>query len=237
MKCPSQLRKHRFERHQIRGVAMHEITIALADDHNLVRQGLRALLEKEAFVRIVGEASNGTEAVLLVRRQEPDVLILDLMMPVMSGIEVTRMVKQTVPKTRVLILSMHSGEKYMSEALRAGADGYVLKNVMGPELIKAVREVYEGRPYFSSPLSKQAIRRDDAGNTAAGNDPYENLTEREREILHLVGEGLRSREIAERLTITRRTVETHRSNIMRKLGTNNQAGLIRYALQRHPGQG
>jgi two-component system response regulator NreC len=211
---------------------MNDISIALADDHNVVRQGLRSLLEKEPCFRIVGEASDGSAVLQLVKKHNPDVLILDLMMPIMNGIEATKKITQASPETRVLILSMYNNEAYVAEAFKAGAQGYVLKDVIGPELVKAVRDVSEGRRYLSPPLSEHAIEWYVSKTAATGIDLYETLTDREREILYLVGEGLKSSEIAEQLTIKPRTVETHRSNIMRKLAMTNQAALIRCALQR-----
>lgn len=211
---------------------MHEISIVLADDHHVVRQGLRSLLEKEPEFRVVGEAANGVEALHLVKRLEPDVLILDLMMPVMNGIEAAKKIALASPGTRMLIFSMYGNEACVAEALRAGAQGYVLKDVIGPELARAVRKVYAGQRYLSPPLSDPEVGC--SANKIAANaiDLYATLTDREQEVLRRVVEGLKSQAIAHELSIRPRTVETHRSNIMRKLGMANQASLIRYALQR-----
>ena len=207
-------------------------TIVLADDHNVVRQGLRALLETEPDFRIVGEAGDGPEAVHLVERLQPDVLVLDLMLPGLSGLEVTRLVRQGSSQTRVLILSMYADEAYVLRALKNGAAGYVLKDSSAADLVQAVREVAGGRRYLSPPLSERAIERYAQRAEGVTEDSYELLTTREREVLHLAAEGHTNAEIAARLGISPRTVETHRANLMRKLGLESQTDLIRYALRR-----
>ena len=207
-------------------------TIVLADDHPVVRQGLRALLEAEPDFYIVGEASDGREAAQLVERLPPDVLVLDLMMPGLSGLEVTRQIRQRSPQTRIVILSMYANKAYVLEALRNGAAGYVLKKSTAAELVRAVREVTTGRRYLSPPLSEEDIETYLKKAEASKTDPYELLTTRQREVLHLIVEGHTNAEIAARLVISPRTVEFHRANLMRKLGLRNQADLIRYALQR-----
>lgn len=211
---------------------MSMTTIVLADDHHVVRQGLRTLLESESDFRVIGEAGDGLEAVQLVERLQPDVLVLDLMMPSLNGLEVTRQVSQRSPQTRVVILSMHSSEAYVLEALRHGAAGYVLKASSAADLIKAVREVTAGRHYLSPPLSEQAIAAYVQKAKEATLDKYETLTTREREVLHLAAEGFSNREIAERLSISPYTAMTHRANLMRKLDLHSQTDLVRYALQR-----
>ncbi len=211
---------------------MSMTTIVLADDHHVVRQGLRTLLEAEPDFSVVGETGDGVEAAQLVERLRPDVLVLDLMMPGLNGLEVTRQVSQRSPQTHVVILSMHASEAHVLEALRSGAAGYVLKESTSAELVLAVREAVAGRRYLSSPLSERAIEvyMQKAESTAL--DPYETLTAREREVLYLVAEGHTNAEIADRLFISRRTVETHRANLMRKLGLRTQTELISYALRR-----
>lgn len=207
-------------------------SILLADDHPIVRHGLRTLLEAEPDFHIVGETDDGLETVRLVEHLQPDVLVLDLMMPSLSGLEVTRQVCRRVPKTRVIILSMHANEAYVLEALRHGAMGYVLKETSAAELVRAVREVVAGRRYLSAPLSERAIEAYIQKASEGILDPYETLTTREREVLHLAAEGHTNAEIAARLTISPRTVEVHRANMMRKLGLRTQTDLIRYALRR-----
>jgi two-component system response regulator NreC len=207
-------------------------TIVLADDHHIVRQGLRTLLEAEPDFRLIGEAGDGLETAQLVERLKPDLLIIDLMMPGLNGLEVTRQVSQRSPHTRVVILSMHANEAYVLEALRNGAAGYVLKDSNVADLVQAVREVVAGRRYLSAPLSERAIEAYLQKAEAATLDPYETLTTREREVLHLVAEGHTNAEIADRLSISPRTAETHRANMMRKLDLRTQTSLIRYALRR-----
>lgn len=207
-------------------------TIVLADDHIVVRQGLRALLETEPDFRIVGEAGDGLETVHLVERLQPDVLVLDLMLPGLSGLEVTRLVRQGSPQTRVLILSMYADEAYVMRALKNGAAGYVLKDSSAADLVQAVREVAGGRRYLSPPLSERAIERYAQKAESGTEDSYEMLTTREREVLHLAAEGHTIAEIAARLGISPRTAETHRANLMHKLGIHTQTDLVRYALRR-----
>jgi two-component system, NarL family, response regulator NreC len=207
-------------------------TIVLADDHHIVRQGLRALLEAEPDFRVIGEAGDGLEAASLVERLQPDVLVLDLVMPGLSGLEVTRQVRQRAPRTHVLILSMHADEAYVLEALRNGAAGYILKNSSPADLVLAVREVTAGRRYLGPPLSEHAIEAYTQKIRAAPLDPYETLTTREREVLHLAAVGHGNAAIAARFGISPRTVETHRAHLMNKLSLHNQAELIRYALRR-----
>lgn len=208
------------------------ISIVLADDHHVVRQGLRVLLEAEPDFNLIGEAGDGLETARLVERLEPDVLIIDLMMPGLNGLEVTRQVSQRSPQTRVVILSMHANEAYVLEALRNGAAGYVLKDSSAADLVKAVREVVAERRYLSPPLSERAIEAYLHKAQAAELDPYETLTTREREVLHLAAEGHSNAEIAARLSISPRTAETHRANMMRKLELRTQTDLIRFALRR-----
>jgi len=211
---------------------MSEITILLADDHHVVRQGLRALLEAETDFRVVGEAATGPGATDSAERLHPDVLVLDVMMPGLNGLEVTRHVRQRSPRTRVIILSMHSNEAYVREALRHGAAGYVLKDSTATDLARAIREVAAGRLYLSSTLSDLAIAAYGRKSAEGRDDPYESLTAREREILHLAAEGLSTPEIAARLFISPRTVETHRANLLRKLDLRTQTDLVRFALRR-----
>jgi two-component system response regulator NreC len=207
-------------------------SIVLADDHHVVRQGLRALLQAEPDFRIVGEAADGLTTLRMVEEAQPDVLVLDLMMPGLSGLEVTRQLTERAVATRIIILSMYANEAYVLEALRHGAVGYVLKRSTADELVRAVREVLAGRRYLSPPLSERAIQTYLDKAKEAPPDAYEMLTARERQVLHLVAEGHTSAEIASQLSISPRTVEMHRANLMRKLELRSQADLIRFALQR-----
>lgn len=207
-------------------------TIVLADDHRVVREGLRALLAAEPDFSVVAEAADGLDTVNLVGRLKPNVLVVDLMMPGLSGLEVTRQVRQRLPRTHIVILSMYANEAYVLEALRNGAAAYVLKDSSAADLVHAVREVVAGRRYLSPPLSERAIETYAEKAKSTSLDPYETLTTRERQVLHLAAEGHTNTEIGDRLSISPRTVETHRANLMRKLGLDTQTDLIRYALQR-----
>jgi two-component system, NarL family, response regulator NreC len=206
------------------------ISIVLADDHEVVRKGLRALLEFEPGFTVAGEASDGLEVADLVEQVRPDVLVVDLMMPGLGGLEVLRQVRQRRPRTRMVVLSMHSSEPFVIEALRSGALGYVLKDATTGDLVRAIREAMLGRHYLSPPLSDRAV--DLYSKKARATDPFDDLTPRERQILRSSAEGHTSREIAERLGISVRTAETHRSNLRRKLGFHTHAELVRYALGR-----
>lgn len=205
-------------------------TIVLADDHPFVRQGLRAVLQAEKEFHLLGEAENGLDAVRLVERLRPQVLIVDLMMPGLHGLQVTREVSKT--GTQVVVLSMQADEPYVLEALRNGAKAYVMKDAPPQELILALREAAAGRRYLSSPLTERAVEIFRKASLDVPMDAYETLSDREREVLQLTAEGLSSTQIAERLFIGARTVETHRINLMRKLGLHNQTEMIRYAVRR-----
>jgi DNA-binding NarL/FixJ family response regulator len=208
------------------------ITIVLADHQHMVRQGLRALLEAEADFSVVGEAEDGLQTIKLVERLNPDVLLLELMVPHVGGLEVTRQVSQRLPQTRIVILSIYANQAQVMEALRNGAAGYVLKGCNAEQLIVAVRTVAAGRHFLSAPLTEQAVEAYVQQARAAPQDIYESLTTREREILQLAAEGHTNAQIGERLSMSARTAEKHRANAMRKLGLHNQTELIRYALRR-----
>jgi DNA-binding NarL/FixJ family response regulator len=207
-------------------------SIVLADDHRIVRQGLRRLLEAERVFKVVGETGDGLEATALVERLRPEVLVLDVMMPGLSGLDVTLQVARRVPATRVVVLSMYASDAYVFEALRNGAWAYVLKDVTAAELVRAIRSVLSGRRYLSPPLSAPAVLAHERKVRDTEVDIYETLTAREREVLHLAAEGLTAASIAGRLGISLRTAETHRAHLMRKLGLHGRAQLVRYALQR-----
>lgn len=209
------------------------VSIVLADDHDVVRRGLQFILEMEPDFEIIGEAGEGLEAVRLVEQLQPDVLVVDVVMPNLTGIEVTRRVVQASPRTSVVVVSMHANEAYVFEALRAGAKAYVLKTSTQEELVPAVREAAIGRRYVSPSLSAGKLeaytRKALEGEVS---DSYEMLSDREREVLHLAVEGMTNAEIAQRLFISPRTVEDHRSSMMHKLGLRTHVDLVRYALRR-----
>jgi DNA-binding NarL/FixJ family response regulator len=206
------------------------VRVALIDDHPIVRQGLRNLLQAEPGFTVVGEADDGISGVELVQRVNPDVLVVDLMMPGLNGLDLIKQVLKKLPKLRILILSMQSADSYVVEALNCGAVGYVLKETGPSEIVQAIRTVVAGNRYLSPKLSERVF------NTSLGTrkviDPYETLTPREREILHLIIEGNTSQQIAKRLVLSPRTVELHRSRIMKKLDLHNQTDIFRYALER-----
>lgn len=206
-------------------------TIVLADDHHIVRQALRALLETVPDFQLVGEAGDGLEAVRIVEKLTPGVLVCDLMMPAINGLEVARRIAQRT-RTRILILSMHANDAYVSEALKNGAAGYVLKDCQSSELIHAIREIAAGRRYLSPQISERAIELYGRKFGQEPEDPYQTLTTREREVLQLAAEGHTNAQISERLFVSPRTIETHRANLMRKLGLQNHGDLIRYAVKR-----
>lgn len=196
-----------------------------------MRQGLRALLEKEEDISVVGEAADGVEATQLVERLQPNLLVVDLMMGGLNGIEVVRHVKKLSPKTRVVVLSMHGDEAYVREALRAGAKAYVIKDAIADDLVHAIKEAMLGRRYLSPQLSEHVIEEYLNKEEGTGLKAHERLTLREREVLHLLALGSSNADIASRLCLSRRTVEAHRASMMRKLGLHNQVQLLRYVVQ------
>jgi DNA-binding NarL/FixJ family response regulator len=206
-------------------------TVIIADDHDVVRRGIRGLLEADATVKVVAEAADGLSAAQAVAKFKPDVLFLDLNMPRLHGLEVLKQARSTSPRTKVIILSMHNDEPYVIEALRAGASAYLLKGSEGQEIAVALKEVLENRRYLSAPLSEWAITAlTSQGGDAS--DPLSELTHREREVLQLAAEGFSMTEIAEKLFISPRTGETHRANLMRKLGLQTQTDLVRFAIRK-----
>jgi two-component system, NarL family, response regulator NreC len=205
------------------------VRIVLADDHNMVRQGLRAILESQENFSVIGEARDGLEAVALVEKTKPDVIVLDLMLPHLSGLEVTRQVAKI---THVLILTMHDNEAYVLEALWNGAFGYLLKDSTAQELIDAVNKVANGSKYLSASLTERAIDIYSHRAQPTSFDPYDTLTTREREIFQLVAEGLSNTEISTRLCISPRTVEIHKANTLHKLNLTTQTEVVKYAIRR-----
>ena len=208
------------------------INVVLADDHQVVRKGLRALLESERGITVLGEAGDGIEAVQVVEATKPDVLVVDITMPGLDGLNVARKVRKQVPQTQVVMLSMHAHEAYVLEALRNGALGYVLKDADVADLLLAIRRAAAGKRYLSHPLAERAIEAYARDAKGISTDPYQSLSVREQEVMQLTAEGFTAAQIAERLSISRRTVEAHRANLMRKLGLSRIADVMRYALER-----
>jgi two-component system response regulator NreC len=208
------------------------ISIVLADDHHVVRQGLRALLEDVTDFEIIDEADEADKAVEIVKNKKPSVLILDLMMKGLNSLSIIRRIRNYSPETNIVILSMYDNESYIIEALRAGANSYVLKGSTAEELIRAVREVAAGHRYLGLPISERAISSFMQNADTSDFDLYETLTTREREVLHMVAQGYTNVEIAAQLYVSPRTVEVHRSNMMRKLRLKNHTQLVQFALER-----
>jgi DNA-binding NarL/FixJ family response regulator len=208
------------------------ISVVLADDHHIVREGIKMLLEAQPDISVIGEASDGLRAVELAVRLKPLILVADLMMPGLNGLEVTKQVIQHQSRTKVIILSMYSNEAYVTQALRNGASGYVVKESNVSDMVQAVREVAGGRPYLSPSISWLAMEAYIEKAKSSTLDPYDTLTDREKEVFHLIAEGFSSAKIAARLYISPRTAESHRSNVMRKLGLKSHTDLIKYALKK-----
>jgi two-component system response regulator NreC len=203
------------------------IRVVLADDHALVRQGLKALLEREGF-QVAGEASDGQEVVRLVSNLRPDVAILDIGMPILNGIDAARELQKSSPRTKTILLTRHDEDQYVTEALRAGVKGYVLKNQAATDLVHAIREVSRGGIYLSPNISRTVVE----ALVSKSELPADPLTSRERQVLQLVGEGKSSKEVATLLGISLKTAESHRTRLMQKLDIHETASLVRYAIRR-----
>jgi two-component system response regulator NreC len=212
---------------------MRKIRVLLADDHTIVRKGLRSLLDGEAEIEVVGEAEDGREALEKAQQLLPDVVLMDITMPALNGLEATRQIKKLFPKMKVLILTMHATEEYILQILRAGASGYVVKQAAPTELVSAIRAVYRGDSFLSPSISRKVIEEYIRQTEAmVEENSYDRLTDREREVLQLIAEGCSSREIAERLHISEKTVRAHRAHLMDKLDIHSIAELTQYAIRK-----
>ncbi len=209
---------------------MNPTRLLVADDHALVRAGIRAFLERIPNIEVVAEASDGREVVDLVAKQQPDIVLMDIAMPGLNGLEATRQIVETWPQARVIILSMHASEEYVWQALRAGARGYLLKGASLAELELALSSVVRGEIYLSPPLSQPAIT-EYVQRTGKDRAREEKLTARQREILSLIAEGKSTKQVALQLNISVKTVESHRTQIMQRLNIHDVAGLVRYAIK------
>jgi DNA-binding NarL/FixJ family response regulator len=211
---------------------MQKITVILADDHTVVRQGLRVLLQSEDDIEIIGEADNGRLAVQMVKKFLPNVVVMDIAMPVLNGLEATRQITRTVPSTKVLILSSYSDDEYVQQLTEAGAAGYLVKQTAATDLLKAIREAHRGNAYFSPSIAKRL--RDQCRDAFTAGQPVRRrtdyLTTREAEVLQLIAEGRANKQIASELCISIKTVEKHRQQVMNKLGIHDVAGLTRHAI-------
>ena len=208
------------------------VKIFLADDHTIVRQGLAKLLEAEPGFEVIGEAEDGREAVNRVQKMLPDVVIMDIAMPMLNGIEATRQIKKILPQIRIIILSMHSQDRYISELIGLGASGYLLKDASGGEIVKAVAAAVKGDVYLSPSISRRVI--DDyltLKKTSSQEDLYSKLSNREREVFQMIAEGHSTKKIADVLCVSPSTVKTHRANIMDKLQLENISRLIQFAIR------
>jgi len=212
---------------------METLRVLIADDHAIVRAGIRLLLDSQEGIEIVGEAKDGAEAVAKTRELAPDVVLMDVAMPGLSGLEATREIRQTNPDTRVLMLTMHDDEEYFFQAVSLGASGYILKEATPEEVVSAIRIVSRGGVAFHPSLGRKLLddylHRVQAGEES---ESYSLLTEREREILRLTAEGRSAREIGEKLALSPRTVERHRANLMEKLDLHNRSEVVQYAIRK-----
>ena len=210
---------------------MKRIRVLLADDHMIVREGLRALLEAEEDIEVVGEAENGRQAVQLIKRLRPDVIVMDIAMPLLNGLEVTRRIVKEVPATRVLILSAHGDDEYIRQAVLLGAAGYLVKQTSADVLGRAIREIQKGNPFFSPSIAKRLPGLSSESPDGRGAIPKKaGLSSREVEVLQLIAEGKANKQVARELGISIKTVEKHRQHLMSKLDLHDTAGLTRYAI-------
>ncbi len=210
--------------------AAHPITVLLVDDHAILRAGLKALLDTYDDIVVIGEAANGEEAIRKARELAPDVIVMDVMMPGMSGLTALRYILEENPRARVLMLTHYGNKEFVLPLLEAGAAGYVLKQAADTDFVKAVRAVYEGNSYLYPPIAKLVLEAFMAGEGSG--DPHESLTPREREILILIAQGYTNKEIAEILYISPKTVDVHRTRMMSKLNLHSVAEIVRYAVRR-----
>lgn len=209
------------------------IRILLADDHTILRAGLKKMLNSQPDMEVIGEAQDGRQAIQESQRLQPDIVLMDITMPDINGIEATRQIKKLCPEIKVLVLTMHEHDEYVFQALRAGASGYMLKEAADTDLFSALRVIQSGK-FYLSPAAQSVMVGDYLQRVRTGEekDSYSSLTEREREILKLVAEGFTNNQIAERLVISPKTVDTHRTHIMDKLNLHSRAELVKYAMRR-----
>ncbi|MCK4403505.1 MAG: response regulator transcription factor [candidate division Zixibacteria bacterium] len=212
---------------------MKKVKLLVADDHKIFRQGIKKLLEEESDLQVVGEAANGREAVKKATELKPDVILMDIAMANLNGLEATKQIKKVLPDIKVIMLTMHKNEEYILQSFQAGASGYILKEGAVEELVSAIRSIHQDKSFLSPTISKTLIdaylRKMETGKTAT---PFDLLTDREREVLQLIAEGYTNREVAKSLFISVKTVEAHRAHIMQKLNIHDIAKLVKYAIQK-----
>jgi len=211
---------------------MSVIRVLLADDHRILREGIRALIEDQDDMQVVGEAEDGLSAVKKVAQLQPDVVVLDIAMPLLNGLEATRQIHRDYPRVRVLILTMHENEEYIRQVLAAGALGYVLKDAAARDLLGAIRSVYQGEAVLSPAITRLVIEDYLRWGDIRPEDTTDGLTAREREVLQLIAEGYTNKEIAGILSLSVKTVQSHRTNLMNKLDLHDRGELIKYAIQK-----
>jgi len=209
-------------------VTKQKIRVLVADDHPVVRRGLQSCLARETRLKIVGEAADGDEALRKTQELAPDVVLMDVNMPRMDGLAVTEVLRREAPSVKVLVLSMHNNQDFIFRIIQAGAHGYVSKEAPPEELLRAIESVFAGEPFFSPEIAKAALNQ--MVSSGGKKEPFAQLTTREREVLALIAEGQSNKEIANRLGIGVRTIETHRERIMRRLGIHSVAGLTKFAI-------
>ncbi len=208
-----------------------KVRILLADDHQIMREGLKALLEKHSSMEVIAEAENGIETLKIARREKPDVIIMDIAMPDINGIEATRQLKSEMTDIKIVALSMHSDRRFVTEILKAGASAYVLKQSAFKDLEKAIKTVMVNRTFLSADILETVVNDYVSQLTKSEYEAYKQLSDRERQVLQLIAEGNSTKEIAYKLHVSVKTIESHRQNIMTKLGIHNLAGLTKFAVR------
>lgn len=211
---------------------MNKIRVLLADDHTILREGIRALLDDQADIEVIGEAEDGQSTVKLVAKLTPDVVVMDIAMPLLNGLEATRQIQRDYPQVKVLILTMHENEEYIRQVLAAGALGYILKDAAARDLLGAIRAVHQGEVVLSPAITRLVIEDYLRWGDIRPADTSNGLTPREREILQLIAEGYTNKEIAEILCLSVKTIQSHRTNLMSKLDLHDRGELIKYAIQK-----
>ncbi len=211
---------------------MQKIRVLVVDDHTIVRDGICALLALAGDIEVVGQAANGSEALRMVKELEPDVVLMDIAMPIIGGLEATRRIHKEFPRAKVLVLTQYDDKEYVFPVVEAGASGFISKAAASSELASGIRSIYHGDSYLSPSVAKLLVEDRQHGGGRAGHDTYEQLTNRERDVLKLVAEGYTTQEIADMLVVSIKTVEGHKTNLMAKLGIHNRIELVKYALRK-----